>query len=112
VLRQERSPVRNISPETNPNRLREDLLAMLGRQGADRLSEEVKTFDHSLLRQMGCHQAYGSGAEIQGRSGTLNIELLGQDMGSMQLDLGLVLEPPGLDRVSYLPPDERALDPA
>jgi coproporphyrinogen III oxidase-like Fe-S oxidoreductase len=108
-------PVRSISVETNPNHLlREEVLLVLERQGVDRLSVGVQSFDDALLEEMGRYQAYGSGAQIlqalhrvQGRFATLNIDLLfnlpHQDMQSLHRDLRIVKEQLRVDQVSYYP---------
>jgi coproporphyrinogen III oxidase-like Fe-S oxidoreductase len=108
-------PVRSISVETNPNHLlREEVLSVLERQGVNRLSVGVQSFDDALLQEMGRLQAYGSGAQIlqalhrvQGRFATLNIDLLfnlpHQDMQSLQRDLRILEEELRVDQVSYYP---------
>jgi coproporphyrinogen III oxidase-like Fe-S oxidoreductase len=108
-------PVRSISVETNPNHLlREEVLSVLERQGVNRLSVGVQSFDDALLQEMGRLQAYGSEAQIrqalnrvQGRFATLNIDLLfnlpHQDMQSLQRDLRILVEELRVDQVSYYP---------
>ena len=108
-------PVHSISVETNPDHLlREEVLSVLERQGVDRLSVGVQSFDDALLQEMGRYQAYGSGAQIlralhgiEGRFTTLNIDLLfnlpHQDIQSLHRDLRILKEQLQVDQVSYYP---------
>jgi coproporphyrinogen III oxidase-like Fe-S oxidoreductase len=114
ALLRELFPLRSISVETNPNHLRDDILSLLERQGVDRLSVGVQSFDDNLLREMGRYRAYGSGAEMlerlrlaQGRFPTLNIDLLfnlpHQDIASLRRDLRIVTDELQVDQVSCYP---------
>ena len=76
-------PVRQISVETNPNHLREDVLSVLKSAGVDRLSVGIQTFDNDLLKDIGRYAPYGSGEQnrerlefAQGRFGTLNADMI------------------------------------
>ncbi len=106
-------PVRTISVETNPNHLREPVLAALSAAGVGRLSVGVQSFDDELLRQMQRYDAYGSGAEIRerlaaarGRFPTLNVDMIfnlpNQTRAMLQRDLATLLEL-DVDQVSFYP---------
>jgi coproporphyrinogen III oxidase-like Fe-S oxidoreductase len=76
-------PVREISVETNPSDLTEDILAMLSSRGVNRLSVGVQSFDDGLLREMERYEKYGSREAIlanlegaRGRFETLNVDMI------------------------------------
>ena len=94
-------PIEQISVETNPNHLRDDILQMLNNAGVDRLSVGIQTFDNALLQQMGRYVPYGSGelnrerlAHAAGRVHTLNVDMIfnlpGQSEESLQRDLDIL----------------------
>jgi coproporphyrinogen III oxidase-like Fe-S oxidoreductase len=94
-------PIEQISIETNPNHLRDDILQILNSAGVDRLSVGIQTFDNALLRQMGRYVPYGSGelnrerlADAAGRVHTLNVDMIfnlpGQSEASLQRDLDIL----------------------
>jgi menaquinone C8-methyltransferase len=106
-------PVRTVSVETNPNHLREPLLAQLAAAGVDRLSVGVQSFDDELLRQMQRYGPYGSGAQIRerlaatrGRFPTLNVDMIfnlpNQTHAMLERDLATLLELE-VDQVSFYP---------
>ena len=106
-------PDRTISVETNPNHLREPLLAALAAAGVGRLSVGVQSFDDGLLRQMQRFDAYGSGAQIRerlsaarGRFATLNVDMIfnlpNQTSAMLERDLATLLEL-DVDQVSFYP---------
>lgn len=106
-------PVRTVSVETNPNHLREPLLAQLAAAGVDRLSVGVQSFDDELLRQMQRFGPYGSGAQIRerlvaarGRFPTLNVDMIfnlpNQTGAMLERDLATLLEL-DVDQVSFYP---------
>ena len=75
--------VKEISLETNPNHLNDEVIGMLKSHGVNRLSVGVQTFEDSLLKEMGRFQKYGSGAEIRERItryretfDTLNVDMI------------------------------------
>lgn len=75
--------IREVSVETNPNHLKEDILNILKKSGVNRLSVGVQTFDDELLKKMKRFAKYGSGEEIQqkildsiGIFDTLNIDMI------------------------------------
>lgn len=74
---------RNISVETNPDRLDRETLAMLAAQGVGRVSVGVQTFDDRILKLIGRYEKYGRGAElkdklmaVRGIVQTLNIDMI------------------------------------
>jgi coproporphyrinogen III oxidase-like Fe-S oxidoreductase len=82
-LIRESFPVREISVETNPSDLTEDILTMLASRGVNRLSVGVQSFDDDLLREMERHEKYGSRKTIlanleraRGRFETLNVDMI------------------------------------
>lgn len=106
-------PVRTISVETNPNHLREPVLAALAAAGVGRLSVGVQSFDDGLLRQMQRYDAYGSGAQIRerlaaarGRFATLNVDMIfnlpNQTGAMLERDLATLLEL-DVDQISFYP---------
>lgn len=107
-------PVRQVSVETNPNHLREDVLAVLQRAGVHRLSVGIQTFDDALLRNMGRYAPYGGGAQnrerlrfAQGRFDTLNADMIfnlpGQTEASLIRDLEILAEDIRVDQASMYP---------
>lgn len=106
-------PVRTISVETNPNHLREPVLAALAAAGVGRVSVGVQSFDDGLLRQMQRYDAYGSGAQIRerlaaarGRFATLNVDMIfnlpNQTRAMLERDLATLLEL-DVDQISFYP---------
>ncbi len=105
--------IRDISVETNPNHLTPEHIAVLKRIGVNRLSVGVQSFDDGLLKAMGRHEKYGSGAsiaeriaEMSGRFDTLNADMIfnfpvqTEEILSRDLD---VLTQTGVDQVTYYP---------
>ncbi|MDQ7785599.1 MAG: coproporphyrinogen III oxidase family protein, partial [Desulfomonilaceae bacterium] len=75
--------VREISLETNPNHLTDDIIGTLKDGGVNRLSVGVQSFNDSLLKQMERYHKYGSGTEIRDRLAglmgvfdTLNVDMI------------------------------------
>jgi len=104
--------IEQVSTETNPNHLTEDVLSVLeGR--VDRLSVGVQSLDDELLRQMKRFDAYGSAEEILagieravGRVTTLNIDMifnLPSLVDSVLLRDIETLKATGADQVTYYP---------
>jgi coproporphyrinogen III oxidase-like Fe-S oxidoreductase len=102
-----------VSVETNPKDLREDVLAVLEGAGVDRLSVGVQTFDDTLLREMVRLEKYGGRAEIldhlaraAGRFGTLNVDMIWnlphQTERMLESDLDTVIASPA-NQVSFYP---------
>lgn len=107
-------PVAQVSVETNPNHLHEEVFQALESAGVDRLSVGVQSFDDELLGAMGRYHPYGSGAHIlerlqqaQGRFGTLNADMIfnlpRQGRESLQRDIELLRDQVGIDQVSFYP---------
>jgi menaquinone C8-methyltransferase len=78
-----RFSIREISLETNPNHLSDDILTLLKDGGVNRLSVGVQSFDDGLLKRMERFHKYGSGSEIRGRLerirgvfDTLNVDMI------------------------------------
>jgi coproporphyrinogen III oxidase-like Fe-S oxidoreductase len=76
-------PIREISVETNPSDLTEDILTMLSSRGVNRLSVGVQSFDDDLLKEMERYDKYGSRQAIlanleqaRGRFETLNVDMI------------------------------------
>jgi coproporphyrinogen III oxidase-like Fe-S oxidoreductase len=103
----------DLSVETNPKDLREDVLAMLQSAGVDRLSVGVQTFDDSLLKEMLRYEKYGSRAEIlehlaaaAGRFRTLNVDMIWnlphQTEAMLEADLDTLLASPA-NQASFYP---------
>lgn len=66
--------IREVSCETNPNHLTEEIISSLeGR--VDRLSVGIQSFDDDLLWQINRYEKYGSGEEIFKRIQTFNDRL-------------------------------------
>lgn len=97
--------IREVSVETSPKDLREDVLGMLQDAGVSRLSVGVQTFDDGLLREMVRLEKYGGRGEIlerlaraAGRFETLNIDLIWnlphQTAAMLEADLDTLLECP------------------
>ncbi|MGC8658235.1 MAG: coproporphyrinogen III oxidase family protein [Desulfomonilaceae bacterium] len=75
--------IEEISLETNPNHLTDDIVQILIDSGVNRLSVGVQSFDDSMLMQMSRFHKYGSGGEIKerlsrvlGRFDTLNVDMI------------------------------------
>ncbi len=75
--------IREISLETNPHHLTDEILLMLKDCGVNRLSVGVQSFDDDLLKSMERFHKYGSGAEIRARLerikgmfDTLNVDMI------------------------------------
>ena len=103
----------DIAVETNPQDLREDVLAMLQAAGVARLSVGVQTFDDGLLREMERLEKYGSRAEIldrlavaAGRFATLNVDMIWnlphQTQQMLEADLDTLIASPA-NQVSWYP---------
>ena len=107
-------PVRQVSVETNPNHLREEVLSVLKAAGVNRLSVGIQTFDDQLLKDMGRYAPYGSGAKnrerltlARGWLGTLNADMIfnlpGQNEQSLLRDLEILIDEVRVDQTSIYP---------
>ena len=103
----------DISVETNPKDLRDEVLAALAGAGVGRLSVGVQTLDDGLLAKMGRLEKYGDRAEILGRLAaaagrfrTLNVDLMWnlpqQSEAMLEADLEGVLASPA-NQASFYP---------
>ncbi len=107
-------PIEQISVETNPNHLRDDILQTLTEAGVDRLSVGIQTFDNALLKQMDRYAPYGSGEQNRerlafaaDRIGTLNVDMIfnlpGQSEQSLQNDLDILINELQVHQASIYP---------
>jgi coproporphyrinogen III oxidase-like Fe-S oxidoreductase len=107
-------PIRQISIETNPNHLRQEILSTLKSAGVNRVSVGVQSFDDDLLREMGRYESYGSARQIierlqlaQGHFDTLNADMIfnlpHQSERSLRRDSEILREEIGIDQVSWYP---------
>jgi coproporphyrinogen III oxidase-like Fe-S oxidoreductase len=107
-------PLQQISTETNPNHLREEIFAALKQAGVNRVSVGVQSFDDRLLRAMGRYDSYGSGEQIMqrlidagGKFDTLNADMIlnlpTQTVQSLQQDIHLLRDVIGIDQISWYP---------
>jgi menaquinone C8-methyltransferase len=107
-------PVQQVSTETNPNHLREDVFGALKQAGVNRVSVGVQSFDDRLLRAMGRYDSYGSGEQIAqrlfeagGHFDTLNADMIFnlpmQTAQSLQQDVRILRDTVGIDQVSWYP---------
>ncbi|MEW6349217.1 MAG: coproporphyrinogen III oxidase family protein [Thermodesulfobacteriota bacterium] len=105
--------IREISLETNPHHLTDDILRRLKDSGVNRLSVGVQTFDDDLLRRMERFHKYGSGAEIKasldrikGMFDTLNVDMIfnfpTQTLPMIEYDVRTILEIEA-DQVTFYP---------
>ncbi len=105
--------IREISLETNPNHLTDEILDLLKEGGVNRLSVGVQSFDDALLKQMERYHKYGSGRQIQdrlallmGRFDTLNVDMIfnfpTQTMAALERDLEIIQEIQA-DQVTFYP---------
>ncbi len=103
----------DISIETNPRDLRDEVLGALTGAGVARLSVGVQSFDDGLLAKMGRLEKYGDRAEIlarlaaaTGRFRTLNVDMMwnlpGQTEAMLEADLEAVLGSPA-NQASFYP---------
>ncbi|MCP4714535.1 MAG: coproporphyrinogen III oxidase family protein [Deltaproteobacteria bacterium] len=105
--------IKEISVETNPDRLVPAELERLKAAGVNRLSVGIQSFDDSILKQIGRYEKYGSGRAIQeklqqarGLFDTLNLDLIFnmpvQSEASLMADLDIIdrLLP---DQVTFYP---------
>lgn len=105
--------IREVSLETNPNHLTDEILDLLKEGGVNRLSVGVQSFDDALLKQMERYHKYGSGQEIRdrlctlmGRFDTLNVDMIfnfpTQTMALLERDLEIIRDIQA-DQVTFYP---------
>ncbi len=106
--------VNEMSVETNPNHLRDEVVSLLKAAGVNRLSVGVQSFDDVLLKEMGRYDSYGSSAyimerlaSVQGVFDTLNADMIfnlpHQTLASLQNDLEILTGELKIDQVSFYP---------
>jgi coproporphyrinogen III oxidase-like Fe-S oxidoreductase len=105
--------VKEISVETNPNHLNDEIMGLLKAHGVNRLSVGVQTFEDSLLKEIERFHKYGSGAQIRERLGryhgifdTLNVDMIfnfpTQTREMLERDLEAIKEVQA-DQVTFYP---------
>jgi len=110
----ERFPVRDISVETNPNHLTDEVVDLLQEKGVTRLSVGVQSFEDALLKRMGRYQAYGSGEQtvaslvrVRDAFQTLNVDLIfnlpDQGADSFARDLQILRDDVRATQISFYP---------
>ena len=103
----------DVSVETNPKDLRDEVLGPLAGAGVGRLSVGVQSFDDGMLARMGRLEKYGDRAEILARLGaaagrfrTLNVDMMwnlpNQTEAMLEADLESVLGSPA-NQASFYP---------
>lgn len=111
-LRQE-FPITQISLETNPNHLHDDVVGLLKQSGVNRLSVGVQSFEDGLLKKMARYHKYGGGAQIRdrlerymGAFDTLNVDMIfnfpTQTREMLERDLAVIKEIKA-DQVTFYP---------
>ena len=104
--------IREVSTETNPNHLNEEVLGELDGR-VQRMSVGVQSLDDTLLKQMARHGKYGSAAQIlerlafaRGKLPTLNVDMI-FNLPSLTDEILLrdlaLLEDVGADQITYYP---------
>lgn len=110
---QKRFGIKEVSLETNPNHLTDEIVTILKDGGVNRLSVGVQSFQDELLKQMERYHKYGSGLQIQerlakyaGAFDTLNVDMIfnfpTQTASMLEKDLG-VIEDIRADQVTFYP---------
>ncbi len=105
--------IQEISLETNPNHLENDILTKMKRAGVNRLSVGVQSFDDGLLKQMERYHKYGSGNQIReklaglmGFFDTLNVDMIfnfpTQTLDMLEHDLKIIRQIKA-DQVTFYP---------
>ncbi len=105
--------IKEVSLETNPNHLTDEIVGVLKDAGVNRLSVGVQSFDNGLLQQMERYHKYGSGeaiserlAQLMGTFDTLNVDMIfnfpTQTMGMLERDLE-ILQEIRVDQVTFYP---------
>ena len=112
ALARELFEIGDVSTETNPNHLVDDVLSLLEGQ-VQRLSVGVQSLDDDLLQQMRRHDKYGSARQIlkgleaaRGRLPTFNVDMI-FNLPSLtdeilERDLQLLIDH-GADQITYYP---------
>ena len=106
--------VRQVSTETNPDDIHDEVLDRIAGAGINRLSVGVQSFDDELLRRMERFEKYGSGEMIksrlinaQHRFDTLNVDMIfnlpTQTVESLERDLVTLTDEVQARQVSWYP---------
>ncbi len=104
--------IREVSCETNPNHLTDEVLGKLAGR-VDRLSVGVQSFDDDLLRQMSRFNKFGSGAEVLerirgavGKLPSINVDMIfnfpSQTEEILRRDIATVIDS-GANQVTFYP---------
>ncbi|OGP68015.1 MAG: coproporphyrinogen III oxidase [Deltaproteobacteria bacterium RBG_16_44_11] len=112
-LAQQCFPIREISVETNPNHLTPGNIEILQKNGVNRLSVGVQTFNDELLKKIGRYEKYGSGEVIaarlkntQGSFDTLNADMIfnipAQTPEMLEADLAVLLKL-NMEQITFYP---------
>ncbi len=113
LVRELNPALSDLSVETNPKDLRDEVLDALVGAGVGRLSVGVQTFDDGLLAEMQRLEKYGDRAEILGRLAaaagrfrTLNVDMMWnlphQTEAMLEADLATVIASPA-NQASFYP---------
>jgi coproporphyrinogen III oxidase-like Fe-S oxidoreductase len=105
--------IKQLSVETNPNHLRDDIMDILQECGVNRLSVGIQSFADHLLQEMDRYHKYGSGEEIKARLiaarnrfHTLNADMIfnlpHQTIASLLKDIAILKEVQ-VDQVTFYP---------
>jgi coproporphyrinogen III oxidase-like Fe-S oxidoreductase len=106
--------VEQVSAETNPDDIHDEVLDKIAGAGINRLSVGVQSFDDDLLKRMERYEKYGSGDVItrrlrnaQHRFDTLNVDMIfnipSQSESSLRRDLRILTDEVGASQVSWYP---------
>lgn len=110
---QKRFGIKEVSLETNPNHLTDEIVTILKDGGVNRLSVGVQSFQDELLKQMERYHKYGSGRQIQerlaeyaGTFDTLNVDMIfnfpSQTASMLEKDLEVIKDIKA-DQVTFYP---------
>jgi coproporphyrinogen III oxidase-like Fe-S oxidoreductase len=105
--------MREISLETNPNHLTDEIVNLLKTSGINRLSVGVQSFNDSLLKTMERYHKYGSGSDVRdrlqrytGSFDTLNVDMIfnfpTQTLEMLERDL-TIIQDIAADQVTFYP---------
>ena len=105
--------IQEISLETNPNHLTDEIVNLLKTSGVNRLSVGVQSFNDSLLKTMERYHKYGSGSDIRvrlqrymGSFDTLNVDMIfnfpTQTLEMLERDLSIIQDI-AADQVTFYP---------
>lgn len=106
-------PVDNLTVETNPNHLKDEILLSLRQAGVTRLSVGVQSLNNETLERIGRYKPYGNRevimqrlAEAQGKFDTFNVDMIfnlpEQSEQEILQDIATLKEL-AVDQISYYP---------